>query len=299
MKKKYILAFIITLLSLPIWSIQSFIKDGDYYVDGKKLDINNILNLYEGNITKTLLIDSKTQKLYLVIEPLQGEELNWHNTGILKIHQYDEDSSLFFKNYSEIRVSDFVKSIGFTIKDMYNGKLLLDCCDRRISPWKYYEIIIDIKSNKETICKIPSGDSSVIGFNNDNIFFDDKYYSLKNEKFIKYKYVLDYPRLDYSKQNLVGFLNGYVFIYEIETEKLITTGICPKRLDKYYYYSFSNNCFMNEDYLFIPEDISPGCCSYSRVKSTDANYGLYIYDRKTFKKIKKMKTQTTKAIIYK
>lgn len=302
--KKSFCFFYIFFILFQIYSVDSFIRDGhyqkdrnknytvngNYLVNGKIVDLSNILNNSVGNfIIKNEFIDLKTDKVYII-----GRD----DSRPLKLYCYDEKTQLFSTDYIKVYVPEAIEDNYYEIKDIYNNKLLFDTNYESGRIELNYEIIVDIYTGEENHYKLNCW-GETLGFKDDLIFFNDGFYSITTGVFTEYEYPLGFARLDYNKENIIGFLGNEVCIYEIDTGKLIHTKVFPKRVKSYYYHYKANNCFMNDNYLYIEEDVPLCWCNPWRFLEVEAQYEIYIYDRKTFKKIKKLKTKTQFAFVYK
>lgn len=301
--KKIIFMILFFLFFLPGYSVESFIKDGiyckdkddniildgNYVIDGKVIDIKNLLNVVDGLFyLKKEFVDLKTGKIYLLVQD---------STKPLKLFYYDEKTQSFSTDYIKVKVPEAFKFYVLQIIDIYDNRLLFSSTYKTERGDLNYVIIKDMYNDKEEHYKLNNWEKP-LGFRDDLIFFVDGYYSTTTRVFTEYEYKLVSAKLDYRKENILGIIDNEVCIYEIETGKLTHTKIFPKRVE-YYPSSIANYYFMNDEYIYISEYVFLCSCEPWWNNHQDERHDIYIYDRKTFKRIKKLKTKTQFAVVYK
>lgn len=312
MKRKFLIVFMFLSL-IPLFSVESLYidrereKDGPskkiFVIDGKKIDISNLERINEGYLDRFIFVDPKTEKVMMIYEfqTLVNPSTKKFYLDYFRIYFYDEKTSLFLEDFLEVKTSEFINTRYEKVVDVYDNKLLLDCwisANGKDTHSRYFAVVVDINTREEIVYEIKYS-QHILGLGENKIFLDDGYYLIKTKKFVEYKYVLGQARLDYSKKCILGTKNGELVIYEVETENLIHTKIYPKQYDYYQRVLDGNDFFMSEDYIYVAEDRYLCFCSPWRLLVSEADYDIYIYDRRTFKKIKKLKTNSSRPKVLK
>jgi hypothetical protein len=195
------------------------------WVCGEEVDLESLRDSYSNRRFIDPVFDAYTQKLWLW----------WRQSS-------NDSTELVFMdivNKNEIKV-DFKKDSSIQIVFIYNNIAL---CVYNSGLCKLINLIditnveLDISKKKKTY------GYGFIGFNCENIYFDDGYYNIDRGEYYEYKQILRYPKYSPFDNKIVGInRNDKIEIYDPIKSSSTPTKIRP---------SFNNSLVHDGDDLFF------------------------------------------------